>query len=123
MYDALDILQTAVTVTATNNGAGKDLKTGTPRRGQVARFLITSYISAATAGSVFTCSIQESDDNTTFTTLAAAPPLTGGTAAANKEAFVPFSTIKRYVRAVMTISPSSGTPSATYSVDLGQARP
>ena len=123
MYDALNVLQTAVTKTATFQGAAFDLKTGTPRAGQTARFILSSYASVATAGSVFTASIEESDDGTTFTTLAAAPSVTGATAANSTVLYVPFSTIKRYIRPVMTVSPASGAPSVTYLADLGLGRP
>lgn len=122
-YDNNDILQTLVTKTATFQSAGFNLKTGTPRRGQVARFLLNSYSSPGTAGAVWTASIEESDDNTAFSTLAAAPPVTCATAAASKELFVPFATVKKYIRAVMTLTTNSGTPSVAYLVDLGIARP
>jgi len=117
MVDYNFTLQTTVTKTATFQGAGFDLKTGTPRQGFTARFLITSLISAATAGTVFTCSIEHSDDNTTYSTLSAAPPITGTTTAQSFEPFVTFSTPKRYIRAVMTLSSSAGTPSVTYKVE------
>jgi hypothetical protein len=117
MVDYNFTLQTAVTKTATFQGTGFDLKTGTPRQGFTARFLISSLISAATAGTVFTPSIEHSDDNTTFSTLAAAPPITGTTTAQSFEPFIVFSTPKRYVRAVMTLSSAAGTPSVTYKVE------
>lgn len=124
-YDALNVLQTLVTKTTGFNSTGYDMKTGTPRRGMVARFLITNYIAVGTAGTVWTASIEESTDNTTFTTLASAPPITGGTAALTAEIFVPFSMTpgRRYIRSVTTMSVTSGTPSMTYLVDLGTARP
>lgn len=123
MYDANAVLQTQVTKTATFNSTGFDLKQ-TPRRGMVARFLISSYGSGATAGATFRADIEESDDNTTFTPLASAPAITGATAAAPKELFVPFSTIKRYIRSTITVvSTTDHTPSVAYLVDLGNARP
>jgi hypothetical protein len=123
MYDANAVLQTLVTKTATFQGTGFDLKTGTPRRGMSARFIISSYASVATAGTVFIPSIEHSSDNTTFNVIATGDPITGATAAATKEAFVPFTTTKRYVRAVMTLSPSSGTPAIAYLAELGIAYP
>jgi hypothetical protein len=122
MYDALNILQSLVTKTATFNSTGFDLKTGTPRRGMKARFIVSAY-NAATAGPVFTPKIQESDDNTTFTDVGATVPFTAGTAAATKEVFVSFDTSKRYIRSVMDISGTAQVPSISYLVDLGIARP
>ena len=122
-YDANSSLQTAVTKTATFNGSGVDLGTCTPRRGLKARFVFTNYISVGTAGTVFTPSIDHSDDNTTFTSLAVGTPLTGATASASAVSFVPFETSKRYVRATLTVSPSSGTPSAIYYAEIGLTRP
>lgn len=122
-YDALTILQSQTTQAATYNGSAVDLGTGTPRRGLKARFIISEYKSVGTAGTVFTPSIQHSDDGTNFTSLSIGTPLTGATAANSAVVFVPFETSKRYVRAVMTLSPSSGTPSTTYKADLGLGRP
>jgi hypothetical protein len=123
MYDANLVLQAATTKTATANGTGVNLVAGTPRRGLKARFLISSHSSVATAGTVFTPSIDHSDDDTTYYSLAVGVPITSATAAAAKEVFVPFETSKTYVRATMTVSPSSGTPSIVYSCDVGLARP
>ena len=122
-YDANASLQTAVTKTATFNGSGVDLGTGTPRRGLKARFIFTEYKSVGTAGTVFTPSIDHSDDDTTYTSLAVGTPLTGATAAGTAVVFIPFETSKRYVRATLTVSPSSGTPSAKYYAEIGNARP
>lgn len=123
MYDALSSLQTAVTKTATFNGTGKDLRVGTPRRGLKARFIVTSYVSTGTAGTVFTPTIDHSDDNTTFTTLATGTAMTGATASATAVIYIPFETSKRYVRASITVSPTSGTPSIVYAAEIGNARP
>lgn len=124
-YDANEILQTAVTKTATFNGSTYDLKTGTPRRGMVARFLLTSYSSVGTAGTVFAPSIQASADGTNDWITVGGPDslATGATAASSKEIFVHFETRHRYIRPVMTLSPSSGTPSVTYLADLGISKP
>lgn len=123
MYDANLILQSATTlVSASLNGTGLDLKTGTPRRGLKARFVVDSYVAAAT-GAVLTPSIQHSDDNTTFTTLASGTPLTPGTAAAAAIVHVPFETSKRYVRSVITMSVTTGTPTIVFNADVGVARP
>lgn len=123
MYDANLVLQSAVTKTTTFNSTGVDLGTGTPRRGLKARFVLTSYASVATAGTVFTPSIDHSDDNTTYYSLAVGVPVTGATDAGTALIHVPFETSKRYVRATMTLSPSSGTPTVIYYAEVGVARP
>lgn len=122
MYDANLVLQTLVTKTATFQSTGVDLKTGVPRRGMDARFLISNYQSVSTAGAVFTPSIEASSDNTNFYTIASGEPLTAGTAAASGERYVPFSTSERYVRAVMTLTTDSGVPTVSYLADLGIVR-
>jgi hypothetical protein len=120
--DALGALQTAVTKTTAFNSTGYDLKTGTPRRGLKARFIVTDY-SGAGAGAVWTPAIDHSDDNTTFTRLSQGTALTVGTAAGTSLQFVPFETSKRYVRAALDLSPTTSTPSITYKVDLMLSRP
>jgi hypothetical protein len=117
MVDYNFTLQTQVTKTASFNGATFDLKTGTQRAGFTARFLVSSYASVSTAGTVFTFSIEASSDGTSFFTLAGAPPLTGATAAGTDEQFVTFSTPLRYVRAVLTVSSSVGVPAIAYKVE------
>ena len=123
MYDANAILQSATTATsATVNGTGFDLKTGTPRRGLKARFLITSWAGTG-AGGTITPKIQDSTDNTTFVDLAYGPTYTAATAAATAVVFIPFETSKRYVRAVMAFGVTTSVPVVAYSADLGVARP
>lgn len=123
MYDANLILQSATTlVSASLNGTGLDLKTGTPRRGLKARFIFDS-ITVAAAGAVITPSVQHSDDNTTFTTLATGTPITPTTAGTSGIVHVPFDTSKRYVRSVLTMSVTTGTPTVVFNADLGVARP
>jgi len=121
MYDALNILQTLVTKTASFGGTGYDLKTGTPRRGMKARFLISSY---SGDGNVFTPKIQESEDNTTFYDVGATSPITSTTSAASKLMFVSFETQKRYIRAYMEVAGAASlSPSIAYLCDLGIAKP
>jgi hypothetical protein len=122
MYDALTVLQAAVTKITAFTSTGLDLKTGTPRRGLKARFPITNY-SGASAGHTWTPTIQGSSDNTTFYTIAQAPPLTTTTAAQTAVVFLPFETSYRYVRAIMSVSGTTGTPTISYSADIGLARP
>ncbi len=121
-YDANSVLQAAVTKTTAFGSAALDLKTGTPRRGLKARLRVTNY-SAAGAGAVWTPSIQESDDNTTFTDLVMGTPLTCTTAAQTSRQFLNFETSKRYVRLNVALSPTTSTPTITYAAELGTARP
>lgn len=121
-YDELGALQAAVTKTTAFQGTGYDLKTGTPRRGLKARWRVTDY-SGAGAGAVWTPVIEHSDDNTTFQTLATGTPLTVGTAAGTSLQFLPVNTRKRYVRASVTLSPTTSSPSISYAVELGIAEP
>jgi hypothetical protein len=111
MYDVNAVLQAQTT------------KAGTPRHGMHARFNISAYSSASTAGAVFTPSIEHSDDNTTFTALVSGDPITAATAAAAKVVIIPFATKKRYIRSVMTLTTSSGVPSIAYMAELGLGFP
>lgn len=124
-YDTNGVLSATVTKTTSFTAAGVDLGTGTPRRGLKAQFIVPSYVSATTPGSVFTPTIYGSSDNTTFIALATGTPLTGGTAAVTTQEpiYVPFDTSFRYVAAGMPISGSTGSPSITWSARLGIARP
>lgn len=122
--DVSGVLQSTVTKTASFNSSGYNLLTGTPKRGLVARFCIASYISGGTAGALFTPSIEQSDDNTTFVACASGLAITGGTAAVTTLApqFIHFFTKKDYVRSVITVTNTvTATPSITYKVDLVSA--
>lgn len=122
-YDALEILTTLVTKTASATHTGLDLGTGTPRRGLKARVIVTALMGSL-SGAIFTPAIEHSTDNTTFTRLAQADPLTVvSTTTATAEVFIPFETSKRYVRAALDGSPTTGTPSISYRIDLGLSRP
>jgi hypothetical protein len=123
MVDVNFTLQTQTTQTASFNSAGVDLKTGTQRAGFTARFVVSSYASVSTAGTVFTFKIQASSDNTTFFDIAAAPPITGTTAAQQIEQFVTFSTTFRYVRAAVVFSSNAGVPAIAYKVEPGLSFP
>jgi hypothetical protein len=119
MYDALLALQAAVTKTASFNSAGLDLKTGTPRRGMLARVSYSAAANASGANSV-TFSIEHSDDNATFYALtsAAADVINLSTVAAAGVIGIRFATRKRYVRLVATFAGAGSTPTITYHADL-----
>lgn len=122
--DANLVLQPTVTKTATFNGSGFDLKTGTPRRGMKAKVFYTAADNASGSNTV-TFSIDHSDDNSTFYALGsqADTPLTLSTTAQQGEIEIPFETSKRYVRLTVTISGSGSTPTVTYSGYIGICRP
>ena len=122
--DANLTLQAAVTKTATFNGTGLDLKTGTPRRGMKAHVYYTAATNASGSNTV-TFSIDHSDDNATFYPLAnqADTPIALSTSAQQGEVYVPFETSKRYVRLTVTIAGGGSTPTVSYTGYLGIARP
>lgn len=117
-------LQASVTKTASFNGAGLDLKTGTPRRGLVAR-VIYSAATNASGSNALTWTVEHSTDNSTFYTVAsgAADVVNLSTTAQTGEIRIPFSTSKRYVRLVLTVSGAGSTPSVVYQGDLVLGRP
>lgn len=122
MYDALRVLQTLFTTSTGYSSTGLDLLTGTPRRGLKARVIAPEIKSVGTAG-VVTFSVEASTDNTTFTVIATAEPITNAATAVAKEIFIPFETSKRYVRLAVANTVSTGTPSIIYKADVGEARP
>lgn len=110
-YDAKLALASTTTSTASATATGVDLLNGTPKEGLVARFVSTTVSGTSPT---FTPVVQHSDDNTTFTALASANPVSL-TAAGIAE--VRFSTPKRYVRAVATIAGTS--PSFVWYAEIG----
>ncbi len=122
-YDALQQLQALVTKTTAFNSTGIDLITQTARRGMFARVIATNY-SGSAAGAVWTPAIDASSDNTTYVRIATSETaLTCATGAATAELFIPVNTAKRYIRAAVDLSPTTGTPTISYQVDLGLSRP
>lgn len=122
MYDALSVLQTEATKTATANGPAVDTMKGTQGRTLWARvnYKAATNVSGSN-GVVF--SIEESSDNSSFTQVSAAPSIALSTTAQTGEIFLPVLATKRYVRLTATISGAGSTPSITYSGDLGLSQP
>jgi hypothetical protein len=122
-YDANAVLQASVIKTATFNGAGYDLKTGTPVTGLVAR-VVYSAASNAAGSTTVTFSIDHSDDNSTFYALssAASDVVTLSTTVQTGELFIPFRTSKRYVRLTVTVTGGT-TPTITYYSEIGLSKP
>ncbi len=124
MYDANLALQAAVTKTATFNGTGVDLGVGTPKsRALIANVRATSYSGSAGTGTA-TFSIDESSDNTTFTSLTSptGKALSFTSTAASSDIFIPFVTAKRYVRLTLTVSGGT-SPSIVYNAGISNAQP
>lgn len=122
MFDSLQGQQTFSTVTTTTNNTGIDLLSGTPRRGLKMHFDVSSF-SAATAGTTWIPTVQDSTDNTTFVTIATGPTQTATTAGVAKELYVPFETSNRYVRASTGTMAATNAPSLIYSARLTLGRP
>lgn len=122
--DALLTLQASVTKTATFNGTALDLKTGTPRRGMKAKVYYSAATNASGSNTV-TFSVDHSDDNSTFYSLASQveTPIALSTTAQQGEIHVPFETSKRYVRLTVTVSGAGSTPTVTYAGYLSLSRP
>jgi hypothetical protein len=122
--DANLTLQASVTKTASFNGAGVNLPGGTPVYGLVARVLYSAATNASGSNSV-TFTIEHSDDNSTFYTLAsaAAQVINLSTTAQAGEIFLPFRTNKVYVRLVATFAGAGSTPTIVYQGDLTLGKP
>jgi hypothetical protein len=119
--DSLSQLQAQVTKTATFQGAALDLKTKTPRRGLFARVMYTAASTSSGTGSV-TFSIDASDDNSTFNTIAQGDPIALSTTAAAGEQFIHMESDHRYYR--LSVAAISGTGATiTYQGDVVQSRP
>ena len=123
MVDILNQLQALVTKTATFNGAGLDLVTGTPRRGLKARVLYSAATNASGSNSV-TWTIDASSDNSTFQTIATGETVLAlSTTAQSGEFYIPIETSLRYVRVSVVIAGAGSTPTVSYQVDISLARP
>jgi hypothetical protein len=125
--DALGILQASVTKTDTFNGAGLDLKVGTPPRGLVARILY-SLASAASGTDTVTFSIDHSSNDSTYYALAsgAKDVITLDTTSSSPksgEIFIPFRTNLRYVRLTVTFSSAAHTDTITYEAAIVPSLP
>jgi len=122
--DANLTLQASVTKTATFNGAGVDLKTGTPNEGLVAVVRFSAATNASGSNSA-TFSIDHSDDDSTYYALTsgAADVVNLSTTAQAGEIFLPFRTRKRYVRLTVTVAGAGSTPTITYSGTIQPGMP
>jgi len=126
-YDANITLQALTTATTANvTGSVLDTKTGTPRAGVIpkARW-IYSGASAATVGAVWTPVIQRSKDNSTWVDYITGDTITATTAAQSGVFFLPLVTDENheYLRTVLKVSPTTGSPTFAFQVDFGISQP
>ncbi len=124
--DATQVLQAAVTKTATFNGPWFDLGTGTPVHGLVAR-VEYSAASNGSGSNTVGFSLDESDDGSTVAGVAFAAAsdknLTLSTTAQAGEQFIPFITRHRYVRLTETMGGAGTSPTITYQAEIVPSMP
>lgn len=123
-YDALSVLQASTTKTDTYSGEAYDLGTkGSALLTSLwARILATA--SNASGNATITFSIQHSDNSSSgFTTLSQADVITTTSTPTPYELFLPVSTSKRYIRVTATFSATTGTPTTTFSAEVGTSKP
>lgn len=127
--DALLVVQSSTTSTATAHSSAFTLAAGTPRRGLKARFLYSAATNASGSNSV-TFSIDVSTDGgSTFNDQFQAPPIALSTTAQSGELFVPFDISPTSVangtqiKASANFSGAGSTPSIVWACDLELARP
>lgn len=123
MHDALTVLQSSVTKTATFNSAGLNLPGGTPTRGLVANIRYGAANTSSGAGSI-TFQITESSDNSTFggPKQTIESTITLDSTAKAGEIFIPFITNKPYVRLELSAITGTGA-TVTYEGDISLGRP
>ena len=127
--DALNQLQASITSTATAHSAAYTLPGGTPRRGQVARFLYSAAANASGSNTVIFSIDVSRDGGSTFNTEFEAPPITLSTTAQADEVAVPFSISPTSVangtqiKASINMSGSGTSPTITWQADLEPGRP
>ncbi len=131
--DALNILQTSVTKTASFSGAALILAGGTPRYGLFCR-VIYSAANQASGSGVWTFSVDVCYDGVPTLWLSdfVAPPITLTATAQSGEIFIPFNVMPTIVAGVITapqirltatLSGSPVTPTITYQGDLSETKP
>jgi len=119
MYDA-NLLSINASVTKTTNGSALKIR-GTGVEGMAMRFYIPSTGGTTTQ---FLPSVQASHDNSTWLEVARYPGGAQSWASGAKQFIVPFSTTKKYVRAVATITGTTiasnfGTVQAGLTLKVG----
>lgn len=123
--DALVTALTSQTITTgVVTGPSITTQTGTPRRGLSARIAYNT-LSAATSGYTVTVKQQKSADNTTFIDAVIADPISFGVTpvAGVQDMFVHAGAAHPYIRFVVTPSPTTGTPSGVFKIEIDSAIP
>ena len=105
LFDA-NLLSINAAVTATKNGTGLKIR-GTPNDGMAMRFFIPS--TTGTTNDLL-ASVEASHDDSTYTEIARYVKGRQSWASGGKHWIVPFATTRKYVRAVLTLAGSTGTP-------------
>lgn len=105
LFDA-NLLSINAGVTATKTGTGLKIR-GTPNKGMTMRFFIPS--TTGTTNDLL-ATVQASDDDSTYTEIARYEAGRVSWASGGKHWLVPFATSKKYVRAILTVAGSTGTP-------------
>lgn len=124
--DANVTLLTSSTITSVAvTGVTYNTLTGTPKRGLTARVLY-SGVTAPTAGCVMTFKQQKSKDNTNYVDSVYANPITYSTTAV-QAGVLDFHLYAEkaypWIRIVATPSPTTGSPTGVYKVELTSGFP
>jgi len=123
--DALIAVQASVTKTATFNGAGVTLTTGTPRHGLWVRVLYSAATNASGSNScTFSLDVSPDSGSTWYThTSGAEQVINLSTTAQSGEIWLPLETSDSQFRLTMTEAGAGSTPTITYQGDLVFGRP
>ena len=127
--DALLVLQTSTTSTATAHSSALTLPAGTPRRGLKGQFLYSAATNASGSNAV-TFSIDVSHDGgSTFNLDFQSDPINLSTTAQSGEVFVPFEISPTSVangtqiKASANFSGAGSTPTITWQAQIELTRP
>lgn len=123
--DSLLQLQASVTKTATFNGTGVTLTTGTPRRGLFARVIYSAATNASGSNSVtFQVDVSPDSGSTWYAkTVDNEHVVNLTTTAKSGEFHIPFETSDTEVRLTATFAGAGSTPTITYQGDIVLGRP
>lgn len=112
--DALLQLQASVTKTASFQGTGLNIPTGTPLRGLSAMVLYSAATNASGSNTV-SWTLDTSPDNSTWTTMATGETQVAlSTTAQAGEFEIPLETAQPYVRLSVAFAGAGSTPTVTY---------
>ena len=122
-YDSLNVFQASVTKAANFNSTALDFGTivhNAAPRTMYAVVHVPTVTGGSGASNTFKFTLEGSDDNATFAVIAGAEALedlftvAAGVTELGKLINIPFTSVFRYVRLVLTVSGSGTTPSITY---------